>query len=132
MTRYILVYNSKVFEVLNSEETPITDPRYILGISNSANVGDTVTVYPNLSVTVERVYIPKVILTRLEFLRRFTAEERINIRAATKVNPQIEDFMELLNLAQDIDLTDNTLQYGMLALVSAGLLTEERRGIIMA
>lgn len=54
----------------------------------------------------EWVYAPRpaVPLTQLQFLRRFTAQERIAIRSST--DPVIIDFLHLLDLAQEV-LTDD-------------------------
>ncbi len=59
-------------------------------------------------------------LTKLEFLRKFTAQERIAIRAAANTDPIIYDAMELLNLAEFISLSDqDTVNLvGYLAMVS--------------
>jgi len=49
-------------------------------------------------------------VTRLEFLRRFTPEQRIAIRAST--DPVIIDGRELLDLAQDVLANDpDTVRY---------------------
>lgn len=49
-------------------------------------------------------------VTRLEFLRRFTAEQRIAIRAST--DPLIVDGRELLDMATDVSVEDpDTIMY---------------------
>ena len=48
----------------------------------------------------------KINLSKLEFLRRFTAEERIAIRTRGKTNPIIEDFLAMLDLAESINIAD--------------------------
>ena len=54
-----------------------------------------------------RVIVP---VTRLEFLRRFTPEQRIAIRAST--DPLIIDGRELLDLASDVSADDpDTILY---------------------
>jgi hypothetical protein len=45
-------------------------------------------------------------LSKLEFLRKFTPQERIAIREASKTDPVIFDAMEMVNLAEFISLTD--------------------------
>lgn len=57
---------------------------------------------------VEREFIANDfrIMTKLEFLRKFTMQERINIREAAKTDPVIFDGMELLNLASSVDRQD--------------------------
>lgn len=60
-------------------------------------------------------YPQKDTLTKLEFLRRFTQAERIAIREFAKTDVLIDDFMQLLDIAEFIDTSDqdtnNALQY---------------------
>lgn len=56
--------------------------------------------------------------TRIEFLRRFTAPERIAIRSAAKVNADLDDFMFLLEAASEVH-SDNADVAGGLALLEA-------------
>lgn len=60
-------------------------------------------------------YPQKETLTKLEFLRRFTQTERIAIREFAKTDVLIDDFMQLLDIAEFIDPSDqdtnNALQY---------------------
>ena len=69
-------------------------------------------------------------LTRLEFLTRFTASERIAIRAST--DPIVIDFMELLNLATYIDLGDQNTIDGVNYLASQNLIAAGRVAEILA
>jgi len=46
------------------------------------------------------------ILTKLEYLRRFTTEERVAIREASKTNPVLEDYLAMMELAEEIDTGD--------------------------
>ena len=68
-------------------------------------------------------------ITKLAFLRRFTAEERIAIRAS--IDPVIVDFMMLLDLSQELVTTDPDTQAGIEYLVAQGLLTLERAELIL-
>ena len=63
-----------------------------------------------------------MILTPLEFLRRFTAEERIAIRAVD--DPVIEDGLHLLSLAQDVDTENDDTRRFLAYLVAQGHLTQ--------
>lgn len=69
-------------------------------------------------------------LTQLAFLRRFTAPERIAIRAST--DPIIVDFLHLVNLAQDILVTDSDTAMGVNYLAQQGLIAPERVAEILA
>ncbi len=68
-------------------------------------------------------------LTQLAFLRRFTAEERIAIRAST--DPVVQDFLHLLGLAQEIRLDDYDTMAGVGYLESLGLLDEGRTAVVL-
>ena len=68
-------------------------------------------------------------ITKLAFLRRFTAEERIAIRAS--IDPVIVDFMMLLDLSQELVTTDPDTRAGIEYLVAQGLLTLERAEMIL-
>lgn len=63
-------------------------------------------------------------LSQLEFLRRFTSQERI--AAKTSADPIIEDFMYLFTLAQNIRLDDPDTIAGVNYLESVGILSEGR------
>lgn len=63
-----------------------------------------------------------MILTPLEFLRRFEPQERIAIRAAH--DPVIEDGLHLLSMADHVDTEDQDTVRFVNYLVSQGLLTQ--------
>lgn len=68
--------------------------------------------------------------TQLEFLRKFTAEERISIRSS--IDPMVIDFLYLLDLAQDISLLDPDTIAGVNYCESIGLLAEGRAAQILS
>lgn len=70
--------------------------------------------------------------TPLAFLERFTQEERIAIRRAARSNEELEDWLDMLRAAQEIDPEDPRTQAGMQALVEARLLSARRRDEILA
>ena len=55
------------------------------------------------------VILPLGPVSRLEFLRSFTAQQRISIRAAN--DPIIVDALQLLDLAEDVNLQDPDVVY---------------------
>lgn len=65
-------------------------------------------------------------ITKLEYLRRFTSQERVTIRAAAKVEPVLEDYMALLELAEDIDTKDPDTVAAVNMLEIAGLIAPGR------
>ena len=63
-------------------------------------------------------------LTRLQFLERFTASERIAIRQST--DPYIYDFMDLLAMATMIDLLDPQIAQALQYMEYVGLISHPR------
>lgn len=58
------------------------------------------------------------------FLQLFTFTQRMNIRAAAKLDPVIEDFMSLVQVPEPIRLKHPTTLAGLNLLVSKNLLTQ--------
>jgi hypothetical protein len=69
--------------------------------------------------------------TAYQFLLRFTAGERAAFRAAAITDPQVADFQQLAQAAQEIRSDDPMTLAGMDYLVSVGLLSSERRAEIL-
>lgn len=65
---------------------------------------------------------PGRVMTKLEFLRRFTGAERIALRTVAKENPVVEDYMALLDAAQEVNTADPDTSGGVMMLEAAGLL----------
>lgn len=72
------------------------------------------------------------VLTKLQFLNRFTNEELAAVYTAAKTNVLIEVFMDKLKLAQEINLDDPQTVGGLQALAAAGLLSEARVQEVLA
>lgn len=68
-------------------------------------------------------------LTKLQFLRLFTTGERIAIRASS--DPVIVDFLQLLDLAQDVRLDDPDTIQGLHYLEAEGLIAPGRAAEIL-
>ena len=66
------------------------------------------------------------IWTPVAFMQRFTAAERIAIRAAERNDPMIEDFFELVRVAGEIRSDHPMIAQGLAYLQSQGLLTAGR------
>ena len=66
------------------------------------------------------------VMTKLEYLRRFTQDERVAIRAAAKSNAVLEDYMALLELAQDVNTTDADTVAAVNMLEQVGLIAAGR------
>jgi hypothetical protein len=65
-------------------------------------------------------------LTKLEYLRRFTAEERITIRTVAKTNVVLEDYLALLDLAEEVNTNDIDTIGAVTMLETAGLIAVGR------
>ena len=68
------------------------------------------------------VVLPPSPVSRLEFLRSFSAQQRISIRAAN--DPVIVDGLQLLDLAEDVDLQDPDTVYFVNHCATQGYITQ--------
>jgi hypothetical protein len=71
-------------------------------------------------------------LSRLEFLQRFTAEERVAIRTTAKQSVPLEDYMKMLEVANFIDVTRADTIQGVQYLEAVGLIAPGRSAEILA
>lgn len=69
------------------------------------------------------------VLSQLDFLKRFTAEERIAIRSST--DPVIVDFMHLLSLESEVNLKDEFIIKNVSYLETNSLLDSGRAEAIL-
>ena len=65
-------------------------------------------------------------ITAVQFMRRFTVEERIAIRASRVGNPILDDFFDLLVVAGTVTPTDPDMVSGVNYLAQVGLITPGR------
>lgn len=70
-------------------------------------------------------------LSRLAFLSLFTAAERKAIRQAGKSNADVEDWLELFNAAQEVDVTYPATIAGVQALEAEDILAKGRAAQIL-
>jgi hypothetical protein len=110
---------TKALQVYNASNQPISQSEFVQKLIDGQLDG------------LVKAYL-KTGLTKLEFLNRFTAEERIGIRAAAQASPAIADYLAMLDAAQDVDLTDARTIGGAQALEAAGLVGEGRAAAILA
>ena len=71
-------------------------------------------------------------LSKLEYLRRFTTAERVAIRAAASANPVLDDYLKLMELAQEINLDDPDTIAAVGMLEQAGLIAAGRAVEVLA
>lgn len=70
-------------------------------------------------------------LTHLEFLRRFTSDERIAITQAGLSNTAIADYIKMLDVAKFINTTDSDVAAGVQSLEAAGVIDVGRAAEIL-
>ena len=76
--------------------------------------------------TVTDVPVVAMTWTKLEYLRRFTQDERIAIRTAAKQVPALEDYVALLELASEVRSDDPDIIAALQMLEGAGLIAAGR------
>jgi hypothetical protein len=120
----------KLLEVSETEITNVAEGNFIINVEGevpdlSKYVWDTgfLKFVPNPN---ERIH------TKLQFMNRFTPQERISVRTLAKTDPLIDDFMQLLALAEEVNLDDQTTQAALNYLAYLGALTPQRVVEILA
>ena len=78
-----------------------------------------------------RVYGGRRILSKLEFLELFTSAERISIRTARGQGASLDDYLYLLELAEEVNLDSANTQGGVMMLEQAGILAAGRAAEIL-
>lgn len=76
--------------------------------------------------------VPVTVMSKRDFLVRFTQEERVAIRSAMVNDLTIQDANSLMELSDNIDVTDPYAMQYVGYLVSQGLLTQARADVILA
>lgn len=75
------------------------------------------------------------IVTPLQFLNRIPAEVRLTIRGAARGTDAnalaMEDFLDQLRLAQEVDLDSPVTISALTQMVAAGIMTEEQKDAIL-
>lgn len=71
-------------------------------------------------------------ITVLEYLNRFTAQERIIIKTAAKTDAALSDYLDMLNVANNVNLSDPLIAAGLAYLNYLGLLDQSRIQQILA
>jgi hypothetical protein len=70
-------------------------------------------------------------VTPLEYIERFTESEQIAIVTAAMSNAQLRLWYDKLMAAQEVVFTDSRLSAGLDALVTAGLITADRKAQLL-
>lgn len=74
---------------------------------------------------------PQRQLTKLQYLRRFTQQERINIRTTAGASPELFDYLAMLELADEINLDDPDTVAAVTMLEMVGLIAEGRAAEVL-
>ncbi len=74
----------------------------------------------------------RVPITKIQYIRRFTSEERQAIDAAAQANASVREFMNMLNWAEDVDVGSAEVQYALAMFEQAGLIGSGRAATIGA
>lgn len=132
--RYAVINNGIVENIILMDDISQWDlPQLLIGLGDEEFV-DIGWLY-NENSNPQFVAPPTVITpqqwTAYQFLLRFTAEERAAFRAAALTDPNVADFQQLAQAAQEIINNDPMTVAGMNYLVSVGLLTEARKNEIL-
>ena len=117
--RAILSYREAVRRASNRAETELNKLRAVNTVNDFTWQVEP-TDYPNNKS-----------LTHLEFLRRFTSDERIAITQAGLSNTAIADYIKMLDVAKSINTTDSDVAAGVQSLEAAGVIDVGRAAEIL-
>lgn len=134
MNRYALISGGRVVNVI------MLDPAAVGYLQGYDFAVETNTAGPGWGWTQEGGFTPPepatpqpaAVLSRLEFLRRFTPAERQAIRSAKAQSVELDDFMFLLEMAETVRLDNDDVMAGLAMLEGAGLLAAGRASEILS
>jgi hypothetical protein len=119
--------------VAATDQFQIGDQRYPVGWletaldADIADAGITVKVIPDPVVP-----RPPIVISSLGFRQLFTEAERTAVTSAGFTNAAIRVFMDDESAAGNVTLSDSEVTTGVAALVTAGLLTQDRANQVLA
>jgi hypothetical protein len=125
---------AKVINVIVGDQgTPVGSSEYLVALEpdERCEIGQDFDPLAMLDRFSGTPYRPPQSWTAYQFLLRFTAEERAAFRAAAITDPNVADFQQLAQAAQEVLSDDPMTVAGMAYLVSVGLLTSARRDEIL-
>lgn len=119
--------------VLPTDQFQIGDQKYPPGWIETAPAADIAAIGITVSVVADPVIPPQpIIIQALAFRQLFTMAERLAITTAGETTPQIREFMDDEAATPTVNLSDPEVTIGIAALVSAGLLTQDRANAVLA
>lgn len=132
--RYAVIENGIVENIILMDDISQWDlPQLIVELNNNEilNIGWIYNENANPRFVAPIVNVIQQQWSSYQFFLRFTAEERSAFRTAALTDPNVADFQQLAQAAQEIINTDPMTMAGMDYLVSVGLLTESRKNEIL-
>lgn len=125
---YYLVYSKLTNHLVYLDEYPPSIPLPDSDYVTQERQGDI----PRLDInawnpSILDFYAKNVVkLTKLEFMSRFTAQERIAFKAAVKTDPIAADIDDQFSIAEWIDPSDSRVLQGIQYLASVGVIAPDR------
>ena len=130
MKVYTLPDNSTVSA---SDQFQIGDQKYPPGWLATAQDADLAAAGITVTTVADLVLPPQpVVISSLAFRELFTSNEKVAITTAGFSNAAIRVFMDDESAAGSVNLSDPEVTGGIAALVTAGLLTQDRANQILA
>ena len=127
---YYVLYNKNTNHLIDVLESTITDIDEDLTLEiREGDIPDPLLYAQNTS-TLNFEKKKKKIYSKLEFLSKFTLQERITARASA--DPIVKDFLSLLDIAEFVNLEDITTIQAVNYLALQGIITEQRAQEILS
>jgi hypothetical protein len=115
-------HNGQIYDVEYLAEIG-TDSALVMNL-RAANIGATIDAREAAAAEAANYSIP---IAPVDWMRRFTMQERIAIRSAAKTDPVVEDILELLAAVKTgVVLTDTDTQMAIGYFAQQGLITMTR------
>jgi len=119
-------------QITAGDQFQIGDQRYPAGWLSTAPDGDIAAAGITVQIVDDPAPSPTLVVSSLAFRQLFTAAEREAITAAGMQNTQIRLFIDDAGAAGALTLSMDKVTSGIAALVTAGLLTQDRANMVLA
>lgn len=121
------LYEVATGRLVSSTSLPVNNPPAGMAVKASDRTG----IWNTSTLDFDPAPVPEASLERINFLRLFTRDERVAIRAAAKIDPVVEDFMDMLSAANLVRLGNADTIAGVNYMASQGLLTPQRAAEVL-
>lgn len=129
MTTYYVIHNKTGEMMYISEFSPPTEPYNGQGHHVYEIEMPLSEVQNNYEWSIHhQTFVPKDsnVLTKLQFLKKFTAGEYAAIKAATAQNGELDYYWQMFMVAEQINITNPDTISGVNMLATLGLITSQR------